>query len=381
MFNILVFGGGENEVSSLQSALEGDYGILYSKDFNSLTPLVFPDGKENPDLLLLFDPPLKEIRGFIDKKKISFTGIPSIIIAEEILRIPLFEAMDGEKSFFIEKAGFQDNLGPLITTLLTMQALKETEGESFPEEFRILAGKSPFIRKLKKTILKYASSDYPVLISGETGTGKEVVAVLLHRLSERKKGPFITKNCSAIPYSLIETELFGCERGAFTDAITRPGCFQCAEGGSLFLDEIGEMNLTGQVKLLRALELKEVMPIGSNRTYRIDLRVICATNKNLLLEIQKKKFRDDLYYRISTLKINLSPLRERKEDIPALVDYFLREEEGPYLTDSAMDKLMSFDWPGNVRELKSTIKRARVLSEGKIILPEDIDFDILDGPF
>jgi len=239
-----------------------------------------------------------------------------------------------------------------------------------------LLGTSKAIREVNSLIIKYAASNFPLLIYGETGTGKELAARSVHRFSKRGNRSFVARNCAAIPLPLIETELFGSERGAYTDAISRPGCFQLADKGSLFLDEIGDLLPTGQAKLLRAIEAHEILPVGGVRTVPVDVRIISATNRNLKRDMKNRRFRSDLYYRIKTLQLFMPALRERKEDIPLLLEAFLREEgETRGIDRPAMEKLLDYDWPGNVRELLSVVKRALVFSHRETISDEDILFD------
>lgn len=231
--------------------------------------------------------------------------------------------------------------------------------------------------------LHVAKSDAPILIQGETGTGKEMFANLIHNHSNRKDKPFIKINCAAIPETLLESELFGYVKGAFTGAYTdRPGRFELANRGTIFLDEIGEMSPALQAKLLRVLEHMSFERLGSNKTIKVDVRVISATNKDLREEIKRGTFREDLYYRISVIPINIPPLRERKEDIPILINHFLKEFEfkGYKKIDKvdaeALNALINYNWPGNIRELKNVIEYAIVCAKDNIItidcLPKEI---------
>jgi two-component system response regulator AtoC len=220
-----------------------------------------------------------------------------------------------------------------------------------------------------------------VLITGETGTGKELVATLLHKRSTYARGPLIKVNCAALPETLLESELFGHEKGAFTSAIAqRKGRFEMADKGSIFLDEIGEMTLSTQKKLLRVLQEREFERVGGSATIKIDTRVIAATNKELPEEIAEGRFREDLYYRLNIIAIHLPPLRERKEDIPLLVEHFLNkfrsspQAKPARMTQTALDRLLTHTWPGNIRELQNVIERAVILASGGVITDEHIDF-------
>ena len=238
-----------------------------------------------------------------------------------------------------------------------------------------LVGESRAFRELKELISRYAAADSAVLIQGESGTGKELAARAIHRLSPRGEGPFEALNCGAIPESLVEAELFGSERGAYTDATSRAGCFERADGGTIFLDEIGELPLKAQVTLLRVLEFKEVQRVGGARAIPLNIRVLAATNRDLKTEAQAGRFREDLYYRINVLLLQIPPLRQRERDIALLCAYFLQHEQGERsIHPRAVEKLLSHSWPGNVRELRNVIERAVVLSEGDEIQERDIQF-------
>src|SRR3990170_204331 len=250
-----------------------------------------------------------------------------------------------------------------------------------------ILGNSHIIKQLIIGILKVATSDFPVLIEGETGSGKELVSRGIHETSPRKDGPFVVVNCGAIYPELMESELFGHEKGAFTGATTqRRGAFEIAHGGTIFLDEIGELPLRLQPKLLRALEQKEIKRVGGNETILVDVRIIAATNRNLREEIARKGFRDDLYYRISTVTLSVPPLRERREDILTLAGHFLREiaektgRPVPGISPAAGDFLSSFDWPGNVRELRNAIQRAVVMGGEERLESSDFSFLLSSSP-
>ncbi len=225
--------------------------------------------------------------------------------------------------------------------------------------------------------------DSTVLINGQSGTGKELVAKAIHYSSHRKTGPFVAVDCASIPETLIENELFGHEKGAFTGAVSRrEGRFQLAHRGTLFLDEVGEMSLAIQTKLLRVLQEKEFEPLGGVRTVKVDIRLITATNLELDKEVTAGRFREDLYYRLNVVPIVLPPLRERKEDIPSLADHFLaiyREKNRKALrgiSGKALDLLVRYDWPGNIRELENCIERAVIMAREEAIVPADFPLQI-----
>jgi len=239
-------------------------------------------------------------------------------------------------------------------------------------------GKHPLMEKIHSMVQRLASADATVLITGETGTGKELVARALHSLSPRKSRPFVPINCAAIPEGLLETELFGHVRGAYTSALTsRPGMFQVADGGTLLLDEVAEIPFSLQAKLLRVLQNREVKPVGADQTKEINARLIASTNKDLAQEVEKGSFREDLFYRLQIFPIHLPPLRARRSDIPDLVSHFLEKNNRKYslsvqLSPEAMVYLWEYDWPGNVRELENLLERMVVLCENGRIGPEDL---------
>ncbi|MFP4547966.1 MAG: sigma-54-dependent transcriptional regulator [Fidelibacterota bacterium] len=255
--------------------------------------------------------------------------------------------------------------------------LKKSIGQS-PKSEEVF-GKSPSITRLVKQLQTIAKTNISVLIQGETGSGKEVVANYLHSISKRCDKPFITVDCGAIPENLIESELFGYEKGAFTGAMNKTkGKFQAADGGTLFLDEIGNLPLSQQRTILRAVEQKTITPVGSNTPLKVDTRLFCATNDNLAEKVAEGEFREDLFYRLSEFVIKVPPLRHRLEDIPVIVRSFIeqfREDLNPKLTgisEETLKKLMQYKWPGNVRQLRNTIRRAMVTAID-IIQPSDID--------
>jgi DNA-binding NtrC family response regulator len=244
-----------------------------------------------------------------------------------------------------------------------------------PEAIGKLVGESRALKELKVLIGRFAAADAPVLIQGESGTGKELVAGAIHELSPRKEGPFEAVNCGAIPETLVEAELFGSEKGAYTDATARAGCFERADGGTIFLDEIGELPAKAQATLLRALEFKQVQRVGGTRSIPLNIRIFSATNRDLKEEVEAGRFRKDLYYRINVLFLQVPPLRSRDGDISLLCAYFLRQRKPDFrIHPRAVEKLLSHSWPGNVRELRNVIERAAVLAEGDEIQARDIQF-------
>jgi two-component system response regulator HydG len=255
---------------------------------------------------------------------------------------------------------------------------------STPEDVGdLLLGKSAATQKLRSVIARVAPSDASVVIVGESGVGKELVARALHRSSTRGGGPFVALNCAAVPAELLESELFGHEKGAFTDARSaRPGLFVQANGGTLFLDEIGEMPVSLQPKLLRALQERRVRPLGGTAEVAVDVRVVAATNRDLTEAVHRNVFREDLLFRLDVVRIVVPPLRERRQDVAILADYFLdrggsrgrHRIEG--LTQRAREALTAYDWPGNVRELENSMERACALARGAVIDLEDLPDNI-----
>lgn len=265
----------------------------------------------------------------------------------------------------------------------------QTFGERFEvapspkDSFGPVVGQSRRMREVFAILERIAPTSATVVLEGETGVGKEVVARAIHQKSPRAQQPFVVFDCSAVPKDLIESELFGHEKGSFTGAIqTRQGLFEIAHGGTLFLDEIGELSLELQPKLLRALEQREIRRVGSNRPIKVDVRLIAATNRNLEEEVRANRFREDLFYRLSVVRIRLPPLRERREDIPLLARHFLRQ--APFNRDAdgqprvkgfseeALAVLMEYDWPGNVRELLNVVERATSFADGDLIEVDDL---------
>ena len=250
-----------------------------------------------------------------------------------------------------------------------MESRHEIVGSSFP------------IRQVLERTERVGNTEARVLITGENGTGKELVARAIHRLSPRSEKPFVEVNCAAIPSELIESELFGHIKGSFTGAVAdRAGKFEQAHGGTLFLDEIGDMSLAAQAKVLRALEQGVVTRVGSSKSIQVDVRVVAATNKELEVEIREGRFREDLFYRLNVVPIEIPPLRNRREDIPMLVRHFVDLLEKTdrvtprEISNAALERLQSLDWPGNVRELRNTVERLLILSGSDVIGAQDVEF-------
>jgi transcriptional regulator with GAF, ATPase, and Fis domain len=246
-------------------------------------------------------------------------------------------------------------------------------------DFSGVLGTSPRIREIFDLLAMVAPSEATVLLLGETGTGKELVAQAIHRNSLRAAGPFVVVNCAALPETLLESELFGHERGAFTGATNRKeGRFVLAHHGTLFLDEVGELSLPIQAKLLRVLQAREFEPLGSTHTVKVDVRIITATNQNLEKMVREGRFRDDLFYRLNVFPVMLPPLRERQEDLPALAAFFLTKfseknrREGIVFAPEVLGALRGYPWPGNIRELENVIERAVILCRGTVLTLENL---------
>ena len=252
------------------------------------------------------------------------------------------------------------------------------------DDFPFLIGNHPLVLKIKALVRKMSVTHASTLVIGESGTGKELVARAIHAHSPLADRPLIAVNCGAIPSELLESELFGHERGAFTGAIrARAGLFQVADGGTVFLDEVGDMSPGLQVKLLRALQDGEIRPVGADRSRKVNVRVIAATSKDLALEIKRHAFREDLFYRLNVIPITIPPLRERRSDIPRLIEHYLAQENDkcsrltPIQFDAEVSALLEqYDWPGNVRELRNIVERMVILCEGTVVIPDNLPSNI-----
>jgi two-component system nitrogen regulation response regulator GlnG len=260
---------------------------------------------------------------------------------------------------------------------LTQEVSRLRSGLQEVKEFSALIGRHPRMQELYKAIGRIAGSDVTVLLRGESGTGKELVARAIHHYGRRSGRAFVAVSCAAIPATLLESEMFGHERGAFTDAKERRlGKFELAQGGTLYLDEIGDMPVELQTKLLRALQERTIERVGGQESIRVDVRVIAATNRDLETAMREGGFREDLYYRLNVVTLNLPPLRERRRDVPLLVEHFLAKHADELgdraVAPDALDRLVGHDWPGNVRELENVVQRAMVLAQNGVILPEHL---------
>ena len=294
------------------------------------------------------------------------------------------EAMKAGAVDFLLKPFSLDHLRTVLAKAFEVRALRDENMKLRAElglryQFDNIIGRSPAMREIFATIERVAPSRATVLLAGESGVGKDLIARAIHQHSPRKDHPFVKINCTAIPENLMESELFGYEKGAFTGASgSKPGRFEYADTGTVFLDEIGDVPAAVQVKLLRILQDREFERLGSNKTRHIDVRVVAATNADLRAALEQGTFREDLYYRLNVVPINIPPLRERREDIPYLAEHFVkklaRDQATPEraLADKAIEKLLAYHWPGNVRELENAIERSLVLSSGDHLEAGDI---------
>lgn len=321
-------------------------------------------------------------------------GLPVILMTAQASLQTAMRAVNEGAFYYIQKPFANDDLVAICRRASESRQLRQ-ENQALRSEIRRRdqtgvsrpIGKSrPFVEvlRLAETV---APTDSTVLISGESGTGKEVLARYLHDRSERSDGPFVSINCGALPENLLESELFGHVRGSFTGAVRdKQGLFVAAKGGTFFLDEVGETSPATQVKLLRVLQEREVIPVGATEAIPVDVRIIAATNRDLEEEIRRGSFRSDLYYRLNVITVHLPPLRDRGDDVPVLAQYFLnaygtsRKSAPPVLSEEAADALQAYDWPGNVRELENALERAAVLSGGGEIKLSTLPVRITERP-
>jgi two-component system response regulator HydG len=363
-----------------------DYEIKQADDGQTAIDAV---KKEFYDLILM-DVRMRTVEGIEALKQIKeiSPAIPIIIMTAYASVDTAVDALKSGAYDYLTKPLDIDELKILVQKTLRYYQLekeniylKERLNDRF--DFSNIIGRSPAMQKLFDTTALVAPSEATVLIFGESGTGKELIANAIHQNSPRKERPFIKVNCAALPETLLESELFGHEKGAFTGAVARKqGRFQLAHQSSIFLDEVAEMASTTQAKILRVLQEREFEPLGSTQTIKVDTRVIAATNKNLEEQIKEGRFREDLYYRLNVVSLEVPPLRERREDIPLLADFFLKQYADKNkrimkgFTPRATDLLIRYDWPGNVRELENVMERAVIMARGEMITPAEFP-DIL----
>ncbi len=367
---------------SLKMILKADYQVFLAKNAEE----TFQQLETHPFDLILLDIILPDTDGLRVLEKIKQRDPEQMVImitATKTVKTAV-EAMKLGAYDYITKPFDVDELRLIISRALSTQALKEENQRLWMEidrsfGFDNIIGKSKVMKDIFKIVRQVANTRSTVLIMGESGTGKELIARAIHYHSPRKNHPFVTINCAAIPDTLIESELFGHEKGAFTNAIERKlGRFEIAHQGTLFLDEIGELSLMTQAKILRFLEEKEFNRVGGSKTIKVDVRLIAATNKDLPQQVKKGEFREDLFYRINVVPILLPPLRERKEDIPLLIDHFIKkfnsenQKNVKGVTPEALEAMINYDWPGNVRELENLIERVVALTQNEYIHQEEL---------
>ena len=383
--SVLVVDDDDAHRTVLKAVLKGwGYDIHEANDGHAAVSKV----KDNPFDLVLMDIRMLRLSGIEALKQIKFfnPAIPIIIMTAYSSVETAVEALkEGAYDYLTKPLDF-DELRLVMERGMEHSRLKEenrflkqTLGDRF--DTRNIIGRSPAMVQLMETVAQVASSDATVLITGDSGTGKELVAGAIHFNSSRNEAPFIKINCAAITETLLESELFGHEKGAFTGAYRKKeGRFKKADGGTLFLDEISEMHPTMQVKLLRALQEREITPVGGEKDIQIDVRIVAATNKNLVEMVQQGNFREDLYYRLNVIELHLPPLCRRREDIPLIAEHFLtkfKEKNKKNIkgfTPKAMDRLIRYKWPGNVRELINVIERGVILTRSEYLDTCDLSF-------
>lgn len=313
--------------------------------------------------------------------------LPVIIITAFSTWDNAVEAMRLGAFDYIKKPFDTDNIRAVVSKAARQKRSFDEAPDAPLIDVREIVGSSTAMQKVLSTVRRVAATDSTVIIQGESGTGKELIARALHYNSMRSKGAFITVNCGAFTETLLESELFGHVRGAFTGAVSdKKGLFEIADKGTLFLDELAEMSPATQVKLLRVLENRQFMAVGSTTSKQVDIRLITATNRDLLQEVSSGRFREDLYYRLNVIPLMIPPLRERKEDIPLLAGHFLAlysrnmKKDVISISPSARSELLNHDWPGNVRELENVIQRAVALCSAKVIVKLDLDIKVVPKP-
>jgi len=390
---LLIVDDDEDLRTQMKWALTADYDVYLAEDRQSAITLI---NREQPavvtlDLGLPPNPAgVEEGFAILDHILDDYSHTKVIIITGRGEKEHALRAVEKGAYDFFYKPIELDELKVVLRRAFHVSQLEQEQRELrhrlSGDTFEDMIGTSKIMQDVFSTIRKVATTDAPVLITGESGTGKELVARAIHRLSIRESKPFIPINCSAIPENLIESELFGHEKGTFTGAhAQRIGRFEMAEGGTLFLDEVGDLPLTLQVKLLRFLQEKTIERVGGREQIEVDTRVLAATNRDLEEAMKNSTFREDLYYRLNVVKISLPPLRERNADVVLLAKTFLDRYTGEIrkkikgFSSQAIESIERYPWPGNVRELENRIKRAVIMSEGKKITLEDLEMKSIAG--
>ena len=393
MKSILIVDDEESVRSSLSLLFKNQFQVVTASDGQEAVTLF---SSERPDLVLLdITMPKKDgIETLKELRQIDST-IPVIMLSGANTVRTAVQSMKYGAIDFLNKPFDVDELSSLIVTTLNNESKKEITSSSSSVNERLassknvirnaplnngtVVGESSLIRELLDKVDQVAKHDSTVLITGESGVGKELIARRIHEQSERSDGPFVPINCAAIPESLVESELFGHERGSFTSAVDeRVGHFELAHGGTLFLDEIGELSLSVQVKMLRFLQEQEFLRVGSSVARRVNVRVVAATNQKLEDLVKENKFRQDLYYRIHVVNLELAPLRDRYEDIPILVSHFLEQFKDSYkrgtleFSEEVWTIFREYSWPGNIRELENVIESVLALCPSELVMPEHL---------
>ncbi len=379
-YQILVIDDEKNIRRSMEIILKSEgYSVISAESGEAAMKLI---QKEQPDAIFLdVMLPKKDGLSILREIKATHSDIDIIMISGHATLGMAVEATKAGAYDFLEKPLQKEKILLILNHLFENKRIKDRYHRlkmEVKDEYQIM-GISPGIEQLKEQLHKVASTDSKVLIQGESGTGKELAAWAIHEWSERRTQPFIKMNCAAIPEELTESELFGYEKGAFTGAHeTRDGKFSQADMGTLFLDEIADMSLNVQTKVLRVLQDGNFERVGGKETLSVDVRVVAATNKNLEDLVSEGKFRDDLFYRLNVLPINIPPLRERKEDILILIDHFItryctKNNRKPVeITNTALQKLQAYLWPGNIRELQNMVERLVIMTSGNSITEKEL---------
>ena len=387
MRKILVVDDEQSIFESLRMVLEKDYELLWASNAKEAIKL-FHEHIPRLVLLDIIMPGIDGIEILTTIREID-RSVPIIMLTATKMVKTAVEAMKKGATDYLTKPFDIEELRIIIARSLASQALEQEVKQLRSEvekrySFHNLVGKSPEMRRIYVQIEQIANTKGTVLITGESGTGKELVARAIHYSSPRKDKPFVAINCAAIPETLIESELFGHEKGAFTNALYRKlGQFEHADGGTLFMDEIGDLSMATQAKILRVLQEREFTRLGGVRSIKVDVRILAATNRSLEELMAERSFREDLYYRINVVPIMLPPLRKRSEDIPLLVQHILMKKseemgKGLKISRQGLEILMGYNWPGNVRELENVIEQAITLSNNDEIEPKDFPHQIRD---
>jgi len=368
----------------LQSFLEGEgFRTAEVKSGREVIPAI---NKLRPDLVMMDVrmPGMSGLEVLEQMKRLHIEDIPVLTMTAYGTSNIAIEAIQRGAYDYVTKPFALDDLLITVNRTLDHRALAirvRDVDETIRDPLDSIIGNTAVMQQVYKTIGRVARTDATVLVAGDSGTGKELVAGALHLNSNRRTGPYIKVPCASLTETLLESELFGHEAGSFTSAVkTRKGRFEMADKGTIFLDEIGEMSLNTQKKLLRVLQEREFERVGSNSPIKVDTRVIAATNRNLATEVAEGRFREDLYYRLNVIAVELPSLRQRMEDIPMLTEHFLQKYRGdspsnsPRISEEAMERLMEYNWPGNVRELENTVHRAIILARESVITPQHILF-------